>query len=334
MGDSLTILVLVFFCLAAVFFRLGKIEFQTPIVDTSPIVKESISEIKVLEGDKETAKLMERLKTVGLWELSADEPVPLYIVNSYPGDFHILKDVKLRKKIFLHTLLPSALVARHEVILERMKLQAILDKIDCSSDAMNFIGSPGMGQCSWQNYLAEDEVRFVVGLSKNYRTKNVHELLKRVDPVPVSLILAQGALETSWGRSRFAREGNSIFGMWTWKTKGMVPNEREEGKTHKVKMYDSILDSVRAYQLTLNRLKPYDHLRYLRLETDDSLVLAEGLTLYSQRGGEYVRDIKKVILSNDLQFYDRLSLEGSERQKLSEAISGINVVRKAGKASL
>ncbi|MBE9519635.1 MAG: glucosaminidase domain-containing protein, partial [Proteobacteria bacterium] len=89
-------------------------------------------------------------------------------------------------------------------------------------------------------------------------------------------MLAQGALETSWGRSRFAREGNSIFGMWTWKTKGIVPLKREEGKTHKVKAYDSILDSVRAYQLTLNRLDHYEHLRNLRLETYDSLILAEG----------------------------------------------------------
>jgi Bax protein len=177
-------------------------------------------------------------------------------------------------------------------------------------------------------------VGFVKGLSKTYRTTDANELLARVNPLPVSLILAQGALETAWGRSRFAREGNSIFGMWTWKAKGIVPLQREEGKTHRVKAYDSILDSVRAYQLTVNRLDQYEHLRSLRLDTDDSLVLAEGLTLYSQRGNEYVNDIKKVILSNNLQAYDSCTLKGFEGEPAGGEYSQINRTRQAAKASL
>jgi len=122
--------------------------------------------------------------------------------------------------------------------------------------------------------------------------------------------------------------------MWTWKTKGIVPLQREEGKTHKVKAYDSILDSVRAYQLTLNRLNPYEHLRNLRLETDDSLVLAEGLTRYSQRGNEYVNDIKNVILSNKLQAYDRFTLKGFDEEPAGGEYSNINRTRQAAKGAL
>ena len=110
--------------------------------------------------------------------------------------------------------------------------------------------------------------------------------------------------------------------MWTWKTAGIVPSQREAGKTHKVKAYESVLDSVRAYQLTLNRLESYEELRQLRLNTDDPLVMAEGLTLYSARGQNYVEDIKSVILSNDLQKYDSYTLTDPDLSELTEPVSG------------
>jgi Bax protein len=259
----------------------------------------------------------------------------MIIVNSYPADFHVFKDIGLRKRLFLHTLLPPALLARQEVSLERSRLQSILAKIDCPLGEVVFSGNAnGSSHCSWQSFLAADDINFVKELSRTYRTTSANELLARVTPLPASLILAQGALETSWGRSRFAREGNSIFGMWTWKNKGMVPAAREEGKSHKVKAYDSILDSIRAYQLTLNRLKQYENLRNLRLETDNSLILAEGLTLYSQRGDDYVNDIKSVILSNNLQSYDRYTLKAFEGNDSLEGISKVNSISQSAKASL
>jgi len=279
-GDSLTILVLLFMVIGALFLRLDKVDLFVDKQITPTVYPRITAEPVIVKADQ-TANLMEQLKTAGLWDFPEYGEIPMMIVNSYPIDFHMFEDIELRKRLFLHTLLPTALLARHEVTLERLRLQSILAKINCSSDQLNFIGSTHEAQqCLWQSYLVDDEVDFVKGLSKTYRTTDAGELLARVDSLPVSLMLAQGALETSWGRSRFAREGNSIFGMWTWKTKGIVPLQREEGKTHKVKAYDSILDSVRAYQLTLNRLNPYEHLRNLRLETDDSLVLADYPTIY------------------------------------------------------
>ena len=113
--------------------------------------------------------------------------------------------------------------------------------------------------------------------------------------------------------------------MWTWKTAGIVPSRRDAGKTHKVKIYEDILASVRAYQLTLNRLEPYEEFRKLRRITDDPFILAEGLTLYSERGQDYVEDIKKVIRFNNLQKYDSYSLNDRPLSEIAESFSSAAV---------
>jgi Bax protein len=128
--------------------------------------------------------------------------------------------------------------------------------------------------------------------------------VKRVDVVPLSLLLAQAALESSWGTSRFAREANNLFGIWTWGEKGLIPLDREEGMTHKVAIYDSILDSVRAYLTMLNRLPPYLQFREIRRQSRNPLKLAEGLVYYSERGDSYVWELQNLIESNNLHRYD------------------------------
>ncbi|MBW2506116.1 MAG: hypothetical protein JRD19_03485 [Deltaproteobacteria bacterium] len=122
--------------------------------------------------------------------------------------------------------------------------------------------------------------------------------------------------------------------MWTWKNKGIVPLRRDEGKTHKVKTYDSVLDSVRAYHLTLNRLNSYEEFRQFRKFTDDPLIMAKGLLPYSERGEEYVEEIKKVILSNNLQKYDAFILSDLELPKLTGSVSKNDVPVSLDKASL
>ncbi len=143
-------------------------------------------------------------------------------------------------------------------------------------------------------------------LTRKYRTRVVEKLLRRVNVIPVSLILAQGALESSWGTSRFSREGNSLFGLWTWRDDGIIPTHREEGKNHKVEAYDSILASLRKYTLTLNRLDAYADFRTIRTRSFDPYELVDGLQLYSERGADYVKDIKQVISSNDLTQFDEV----------------------------
>ena len=122
--------------------------------------------------------------------------------------------------------------------------------------------------------------------------------------------------------------------MWTWKSKGIIPLRRDEGKYHRVSIYDNILDSVRAYHLTLNRLDPYEEFRQLRQYTDDPLIMAEGLAQYSERGEEYVEEIKEVIIANDLQQYDSLSLADLDRQKMSSTVTQVDIPAKSDKISL
>jgi Bax protein len=283
---------------------------------------------------KATDKLIDKLKQYGLWKIDPSRKVPRFFINNYPDDLYALENVSLKKRVFLHSLLPHALFVREEALRKRQRLESILSKIDCPVENINFADGPEFeSQCSWADFLAEDEVGFIQNLSKVYRTGSAAGLLERVDAVPTSIILAQGALESSWGSSRFTREGNSIFGMWTWKNKGIIPLRRDEGKNHKVKAYDNVLDSVRAYHLTLNRLNPYEEFRQIRQYTDNPLIMAEGLVPYSERGEEYVEEIKKVIIANDLQKYDRFSLSDLDL-RTPYTVTQIDMSAKTGKASL
>ena len=250
-------------------------------------------------------ELINLLQKNDLWDISNGSEVRTALLTNYPGDMDAL-EVKTKKKVFLNTLLSVARVALDEVELERERLQIILSKIGAPIQDVEF----AVNNSGWKHLLSGSEVSFVKALTRKYRTRSADELLRRVDIVPLSLILAQGALESSWGTSRFAVEGNNIFGMWTWEGRGMVPNRRDKGKTHKVEIYDSILDSVRTYLLTLNRLSAYQELRDIRQHSLDSVDLAEGLFLYSERGDAYIQDIVSVIQFNRLSAYDYHLLSG------------------------
>ncbi len=326
--------------LVAVISTLGisyQVTSQTPAPKPPVVLMEKRLKKPVLQAEKqgETAKLIDNLKQYGLWEIEPPQEVSRFFIRSYPADLHTIEDISIRKRVFINSLLPHALYVRQETLFKRSRLESILDKINCFPEDIDFnTRSDAESQCSWSDFLAANEIRFIRNLCKDYRTSTAEELLERVDAIPTSLILAQGALESSWGSSRFTREGNSLFGMWTWKNKGIIPSQREAGKTHRVKVYENVLDSVRSYQLTLNRLGPYDYLRQLRLNTDDPLILAEGLTLYSARGAAYVEDIKNVILSNDLQKYDSCRLSDFDLPEFSTPLLNSLDLAKSGKASL
>ncbi len=260
------------------------------------------------ESDTVIARIGQ-LKRLNLWQITPETRVPAVEFTNYPANFHTFRDVQATKKIFLHTLLPVAMIALDEVRLERSWLLAVIAKTGYVPQELVFTkkgldGRPG----SWGSSLSSEERDFIHALVKKYRTARADLLIRRVDVLPISLVLAQGAIESSWGRSRFARQGNNLFGIWTWGGKGIIPTRREEGKTHMVKSYDSILDSVRGYLLTINRLAAYQPLREIRQQTSDPLALAAGLHSYSERQEAYVLDVQEMIRRNKLQKYDQLSL--------------------------
>ncbi len=134
---------------------------------------------------------------------------------------------------------------------------------------------------------------------------SAEKLLRRIDVVPLELVLAQAANESMWGDSRFAREGNNLFGQWCFTPGcGLVPQQREAGLSHEVAVFDTINAAVAAYLKNINTHRAYRKLRTLRAqardqnERPDPLVLAQGLSAYSERGEEYIAEVQSMIRSN------------------------------------
>lgn len=138
-------------------------------------------------------------------------------------------------------------------------------------------------------------------------------IMPRVDIIPASLVLAQAANESAWGTSRFAVEGNNLFGQWCFQQGcGLVPEGRPEGESYEVKVFDTVADSVDSYFQNVNTHPPYQALRNIRAEyrylgmAVSSLDLVWGLEGYSSRGEAYIRELTEMIEQNDLREYDRV----------------------------
>jgi len=251
------------------------------------------------------ADLTAALQRYSLLEVGDGEVVTPVLFNRFPPDFIKVLPVSRRKKLFFHTLLPIALIVGREITLERGVLLHILSKYPQPNEIIFQKKDSG-----WQERLTDAEIRQALNLAKKYKSNRASELLKKIRPVPVSLILSQSAIESAWGSSRFARDGNNIFGIWTWNDAddGLVPRLREKGKTHRVKSFKSLFAAVRGYSLILNSQPAYDYFRELRQITNDPEIMAAGLKKYSGRGGLYVRDVQNMIRRNRLRRYDSLKL--------------------------
>ena len=135
-----------------------------------------------------------------------------------------------------------------------------------------------------------------------------------MDEVPVSMAIAQAAKETGWGTSRFALEGNALFGQWTWSGEGIKPSDADTDSTHKVMKFKILQASVRAYQRNLNTHSSYKDFRSARAELRDegkkldSLILTEYLDKYAEIGIEYVRVLQQIIKQNNLTDFDDAKL--------------------------
>ena len=144
--------------------------------------------------------------------------------------------------------------------------------------------------------------------------KDLLTLKIRMDEVPVSMAIAQAAKETGWGTSRFAQEGNALFGQWTWSGEGIKPAEADGDSTHKVMKFKVLQASVRAYQRNLNTHSSYKDFRSTRAELRDegkkldSMILSEHLDKYAETGEEYVRVLQQIIKQNNLTDFDDAKL--------------------------
>ena len=226
--------------------------------------------------------------------------VPALALTHLPPDFAGEMPVNRRKTLFLSSVLPLILLANAEIAADRARLRLIVTK-----------GGVVARDRAWLN----DQARRYGVDSKNLAAaapvRLAQRLLNHVDTVPVSLALAQAAAESGWGRSRFARDGNALYGQWTMSAAdGLVPRRRDAGKKHLVRQFGSLLDSVRAYMRNLNSHPAYRGFRDARAVARvggralDGPELARHLNAYSERGGAYIDELRAIMRVNRLSRFD------------------------------
>ena len=220
------------------------------------------------------------------------KPIKLSLL---PGEIGKIESTTKKKNLFIKIVLPLILEENNRIKLDRKKLFIILNK----------------------NINTTAEKRWINSKFKQYGVlkRDLSTLKIRIDEVPISLTIAQGAKETGWGTSRFAIEGNALFGQWTWSGEGIKPAEvNQKSKTHKVMKFKVLKASVRAYQRNLNTHSGYKKFRAARAEMRDngeqldSLILADYLDKYAETGKEYIKVIKQIIKQNTLQDFDKVKL--------------------------
>ncbi len=204
--------------------------------------------------------------------------------------------VKQKKEIFFRLLTPMALLSNEEILKDRKRL------LREGPDSV------------WTKKLAI-KYKVIKTEASPFSQIEYNELIKRVDTVPVSLTLAQGAKESGWGTSRFSSQGNALFGQWDFSGNGMIPKQqRKELGNYGLARFDSPLDSVKGYMLNLNTSYAYERLRTLRYEMRQKGVsvsgweLAKTLDRYSEKGEVYIQSLHDIMRYNKLEDKDEIYL--------------------------
>lgn len=227
------------------------------------------------------------------YDLSKKE-VPVVILKNLPRDMDRIKDVQLKKDLFIRIMLPIILKVNEEIKQEREEIIKLADD-----------------SCELSHYLAK------------YKAKTKQELLEKVDVIPIEIALAQAAIESAWGTSRFALEANNIFGEWTFSPgNGIVPRERPEDEIYEVRRFRDLLSSVRSYAYNLNVSPFYKEFRAIRAGKIRKPI-EDGLLYYSQRREKYIQEIKIIMINN--KFVEFREHKASPIQVA--LISGMNLVK-------
>ncbi|MDE0388297.1 MAG: glucosaminidase domain-containing protein [Rhodospirillales bacterium] len=234
---------------------------------------------------------------------AAGKPVPRLYLEALPRDLANISSVGAKKRLFVQSVLPIVLRVNEEITTARWRVERLKDKL------------------LWEGALSDTDRAWLIDMAELYGAApfDVPGLMKRMDVVPPSLALAQGAEETGWGTSRFAREGNALFGQYTYKAaKGMLPERRDADRRHRVRSHDNLLAAVRAYVHNLNSHWAYEDFRDRRAKLRragrpiDGYRLAGELGRYSARGEAYVETIRTIMRQNRLRDFDRAWLNNRQ----------------------
>ena len=219
------------------------------------------------------------------------KPVALTLL---PAEIKMIESTKQRKEFFIQIVLPLILQENNNIRIDRKRLFSIINKSK-NTDLE-------------KKWLAKKYKQYGV------TSKDLSTLKVRMDEIPVSLAIAQAAKETGWGTSRFAQEGNALFGQWTWSGEGLKPKDADKSEGHEVMKFNVLQASVRAYQRNLNTHSSYKNLRQARAELRDSgkpldsLILVKYLNEYAETGEKYVEVLTQIIKQNNLKDFDDAKL--------------------------
>jgi Bax protein len=216
------------------------------------------------------------------------------IVSVLP-DMASAKDVHSKKDMFFSFLLPL-------VVEENEHLHNVRQRLIFIQDHVRWGQSIDTDDSTWLCLVCDD---FKIEHGDFTAPDFWEKVLRRVDEVPENLVLVQAANESAWGTSRFAREANNLFGQWCFHPDcGLVPRNRPEGATYQVAQFSSIGESVRSYMHNLNTGRSYAKLRNVRArmrdesKEPDASDMAGGLVSYSERGMDYVNEIRSMLRHN------------------------------------
>ena len=240
-----------------------------------------------------TLNLFEDLQ-YDLNSVRAGEKVKPIYLTKLPKDLKSLGNTSEKRELFIKILLPLILKENNKITEDRKRLFKILNK------NFNTPGERVWLKRRFKEYKIED--------------KDLSKLKMRMDIIPVSIALAQAANESGWGTSRFALEGNALFGQWTWSKKGITPKNQDKNKSHRVLQFQVLKASVRAYKNNLNTHNAYKEFREARAKIRENSDVINGLELtkylkaYASIGEKYVAILDDIIEKNSLTDFDKSNL--------------------------
>jgi len=218
--------------------------------------------------------------------LSESVVKPLLYINSSGLEKLPVPDAKEK---FIAAVLPAVLVAKHEIETLQININRLKE----------------------EEHWSEEDSSYFEAARIRYKAKDIDDLILRIGTLPNSIVLAQAAVESGWGQSRFFLEGNNLFGIWSFKNDEprIAAGKARQAKTIYVRSYQNMSESIIHYFEILGSSHAYRSLRKARLETDDPMELLPHLKNFSERRTAYTNQLKEVVLKNNLVQYDGYQID-------------------------
>ena len=266
------------------------------------VKEKNVAEVILPDLNLKTETVIQLFKDVDydLRKVRNDKLVKPIYFTQFPQDLDNLQSVNLKKETFIKIVLPLIVAENEKILDDRQKLKILSEK----------------------KFTSDLEKQWLRQKLLEYKVKkgDLNELRVRMDIIPVSIALAQAAKESGWGTSRFALEGNAIFGQWTWSGQGIAPLNRDGDKNHKILKFPILRASVKAYKNNLNTHKSYAKFREKRKSLREKNKNVTGLSLtgtlknYAQTGSEYTKILNQIITQNRLSDFEPVRLVNSVKQ--------------------